>query len=91
VNALFLSGHSQNATHARGHEVRGPRGVWAVTNHMNLVGFSARRLPAMNTPKIDEPILVGRLNRRITFEPKMVMKETESCLLQNLKSQLWAY
>jgi hypothetical protein len=41
-------------------------------------------------PKVDEPILVGRLNRRPTFEPKMVMKETESCLLQNLKSQLWA-
>jgi hypothetical protein len=40
--------------------------------------------------KVDEPILVGRLNRRPTFEPKMVLKETESCLLQNLKSQLWA-
>jgi hypothetical protein len=40
--------------------------------------------------KVDEPILVGCLNRRPTFEPKMVMKETESCLLQNLKSQLWA-
>jgi hypothetical protein len=40
--------------------------------------------------KVDEPILAGRLNRRPTFEPKMVMKETESCLLQNLKSQLWA-
>jgi hypothetical protein len=40
--------------------------------------------------KVDESILVGRLNRRPTFEPKMVMKETESCLLQNLKSQLWA-
>jgi hypothetical protein len=40
--------------------------------------------------KVDETILAGRLNRRPTFEPKMVMKETESYLLQNLKSQLWA-
>jgi hypothetical protein len=39
---------------------------------------------------VDEPILAGCLNRRPTFEPKMVMKETESYLLQNLKSQLWA-
>jgi hypothetical protein len=41
--------------------------------------------------KVDEPILPGRLNwRPPTFEPKMVMKETENCLLHNLESQLWA-
>jgi hypothetical protein len=52
VSALFLSGHSQDATQARGHEVGGPRGVWAVTNHMNLVGFPGRRLPTVNTPNV---------------------------------------
>jgi hypothetical protein len=40
--------------------------------------------------KVDEPILAGRLKWRPTFEPKMVMKETENCLLHNLESQLWA-
>jgi hypothetical protein len=40
--------------------------------------------------KVDEPILAGRLNQRPTFESKMVMKETENCLLHNLESQLWA-
>jgi hypothetical protein len=52
-------------------------------SHDNLTSI---QIPA----NVDEPILMGRLNRRPTFEPKMVMKETESCLLQNLKSQLWA-
>jgi hypothetical protein len=42
------------------------------------------------SPKVDEPILAGRLNRRPTFEPKVVMKETENCVLHNLESQLWA-
>jgi hypothetical protein len=42
------------------------------------------------TSKIDEPILAGRLKWRPTFEPKMVMKEIENCLLHNLESQLWA-
>jgi hypothetical protein len=50
VSALFLSGRSQGATQARGHEVGGRREVWAVTNHVNLVGFSERWLLAMNTP-----------------------------------------
>jgi hypothetical protein len=40
--------------------------------------------------KVDEPILAGRLKWRPTFEPKMVMKETENYLLHNLESQLWA-
>jgi hypothetical protein len=40
--------------------------------------------------KVDEPILAGRLKWRPTFEPKMVMKETENYLLYNLESQLWA-
>jgi hypothetical protein len=39
--------------------------------------------------KVDEPILAGRL-KWATFEPKMVMKETENCLLHNLESQFWA-
>jgi hypothetical protein len=25
-------------------------GAWAVTNHMNPMGFSGRRLPTVNTP-----------------------------------------
>ena len=40
--------------------------------------------------KVDEPILGGRMQWRPTFEPKMVMKETENWLLHNLESQLWA-
>jgi hypothetical protein len=40
--------------------------------------------------KVDEPILAGCLKWRPIFEPKMVMKETENCLLHNLESQLWA-
>jgi hypothetical protein len=40
--------------------------------------------------KVDESILVGRLKWRPTFEPKMVMKEIENCLLHNLESQLRA-
>jgi hypothetical protein len=41
-------------------------------------------------PKVNEPILAGRLKWRPTFEPKMLMKEIENCLLHNLESQLWA-
>jgi hypothetical protein len=32
--------------------VGGPKGAWALTNHMNPVGFSGRRLPAVNTPTL---------------------------------------
>jgi hypothetical protein len=46
VSALFKWPFS------RGHEVGGPRGAWAMTNHMNPLGFPRRRLPAMNTPNI---------------------------------------
>ena len=46
--------------------------------------------PGKVDAKVGEPILAGRLNRRPTFETKMVMKETENCLLYNLESQLWA-
>ena len=39
--------------------------------------------------KVDEPIMASRLKWRPIFEPKMVMKETENCLLHNLEFQLW--
>jgi hypothetical protein len=48
------------------------------------------RYDCLKLTKIDESILAGHLKWRPTFEPKMVMKETENCLLHNLESQLWA-
>jgi hypothetical protein len=42
----------------------------------------------MGSSKVNEPILVGRLKWTPIFEPRMVMKETENCLLHNLEAQL---
>jgi hypothetical protein len=52
VSALFLSAHCQGATQARGHEVGGPRGAWAVTNLTDSVDFSVRVGVALNTPNV---------------------------------------
>jgi hypothetical protein len=38
--------------------------------------------------KVDEPILAGHLKWTPTFEPQMVMHETENCFLYKLESQL---
>jgi hypothetical protein len=52
--------------------------------------YQAKNKYMATSCKVDEPILAGCLKWRPTFEPKMVMKETENYLLHNLESQLWA-
>jgi hypothetical protein len=54
------------------------------------IALSYCHLSKIFANKVDEPILVGHLKWRPTFESKMVMKETENCFLHNLESQLWA-
>jgi hypothetical protein len=56
MSALFLIGHCEGATRARGHEVGGQRGAWAVANQMISVGFPGRRRRAVNTPEVEYPI-----------------------------------
>jgi hypothetical protein len=51
------SDHCEGTTQTRGHEVGGPRGVWAVTNQTISVGFSGRRGRAKNTPSVLKSVM----------------------------------
>jgi hypothetical protein len=55
--------------------VGGPRGVWAVTNHINSMHFSGRQLPAVNTPSVSLGVIPTSLTMLLVV---MVLSSTST-------------